>query len=98
MRLADIWIQLQPNVSQRIGRFIGVVNFFGARQQLCLVIDFDVDDVVDLLLPVSMAGCARCDAVVVGRGQYLFQLTELINLVKLFDWFLSARNRKCASN
>ena len=91
MRLANVGIQLQPNVAQLVGRFVGVGNLLGSGQQLSLVIYFNVDAVINLLLPVTMTWSPRCDAIIIWRRQNFFQLSKLVNLPELSQSFFSRR-------
>ena len=54
-----------------------------------MLIKFDLDVIVHLLLPIGMAGRARAGAIDIGRWQMLFKLAEFVFKIALglFDSF-----------
>ena len=58
LRRADVLIQLQPQISQRVRAVVSVSNPFAAEKLLRVVVDANIDIVVDLLLPILIAGCS----------------------------------------
>ena len=72
-------VQQQPEVAEGIGRMVGVGHRLAARQGAGGLVQADVDVIVDLLLPVAMAGRTRGVAVV-GRGRPVLTL-ELAEFV-----------------
>ncbi len=52
-----------------------------ARELLGGIVDLDLDIVVGLHLPIGVAGGSAGGALLVGRGQFLVQLAELVAAV-----------------
>ena len=81
LRRTNILIQLQPQISKRVGAVVSVSDTFTAEKFLRVIVDANIDVVVDLLLPILVAWCTRRGPVRIGRWQKFVQLTELIFLL-----------------
>jgi len=77
----NIGIELHPEIAESIGRVIGIGNFLRADDFLKLVIQFDINHIVSLLLPVFFSGCPGSRAKFVRGRQCFFQLSEFIFLL-----------------
>ena len=80
MGRANIRVQLQPQVFQRVGRVIVIRDRLTTADPPVLVVQFHIDFIVDLLLPVIVAGGSGGRANRTWRRQHLVQLTKPIPL------------------
>jgi hypothetical protein len=75
--LEDVLVEQQPEVGQAVGGVVAVGDGGAAGHRLGGFVEADGDAVVDLLLPVAVAGGAAGGAVVGGGGPVLpLQLAE----------------------
>ena len=56
--MLDVGIQLQPKIVQRIRRIVGVGDDFATNDSLSGIIQFNIDLIINLLLPVAVSGSA----------------------------------------
>src|SRR5690606_24473603 len=76
-----IFVQLQPEVVERIGRIVRISNGFRAYNPLIFVINLHINDVIGFLLPVLVPRRARGGPVHVRVGQQGAQLLKFISMV-----------------
>ena len=65
----SVLIKLQPEIVERVGGIVLIGNRFSALNAVRLFVQYDIDIVIDFLLPVLMTRLSRGVAVDVGRRQ-----------------------------
>ena len=74
----QVLIQLHPKILERVLGIIVISDFLAADDAVLRLVQFHIDHVISLLLPIPRPGSTRSPALVVGRGQQVVQLFKRI--------------------